>query len=128
MKIKLLNVVILCDDFEAQVDWYSNTFEIKELLKESSDYNYVELGHDKHVIVGLTPAKEMKHQPNKPRNNSALLQIGVKDIETLFEKVKANNGKVLFGPNLEEKSNFKYGAIADLEGNEIWVIEEMNTR
>lgn len=125
MEVRLLNVVVLCDDFEAQIAWYKSTFNLKELLKESGAYNYVELGHNKHVIVGLTPAKEMKHQPAKARNNSTLLQITVKDMETLFKKVKTNNGKVLFGPSIEEKHNFKYGAITDLEGNEIWVIEEM---
>jgi len=125
MEVRLLNVVVLCDDFEAQVEWYKNVFELKELMNESGAYNYIELGHNQHVIVGLTPAKEMKHQPAKPRNNSTLLQITVKEMETLFKKVKANSGTVLFGPSLEEKHNFKYGAITDLEGNQIWVIEEM---
>jgi len=124
MEVRLLNVVILCDNFEAQVEWYKNTFDLKILLKESGAYNYVELGHNEHVIVGLTPAKEMKHQPSKPRNNSTLLQITVKDMETLFKKVVDNKGTVKFGPSVEEKYNFKYGAITDLEGNEIWVIEE----
>ncbi len=125
MEVRLLNVVVMCDDFEGQVNWYKNTFDLKELLKESGAYNYVELGHDNLVIVGLTPAKEMEHQPAKLRNNSTLLQITVKDMKTLFEKIKANGGKVKFGPSYQEKYNFKYGAIADLEGNEIWVIEEL---
>jgi len=126
MEVRLLNVVVLCDDYEAQVNWYKNTFDLKELLKETGAYNYVELGHDKHIIVGLTPAKEMEHTNSKPRNNSTLLQIKVKDMETLYQKVKANGGKVIFGPSHQDKYNFKYGAIADLEGNQIWVIEELS--
>lgn len=126
MEVRLLNVVVLCDDYEAQVNWYKNTFELIELLKESGEYSYVELGHKNHVIVGLTPAKEMEHTTTQPRNNSTLLQITVKDMETLYKKVNANGGKVIFGPSHQDKYNFKYGAIADLEGNQIWVIEELS--
>lgn len=127
MEVKLLNVVVLCDDYESQVNWYKNTFELKELLKESDTYNYVELGQDEHVIVGLTPANEMEHIPAQPRNNSTLLQITVKDMEALYENVKAQGGKIIFGPSFQKKYNFKYGAIADLEGNQIWVIEELGS-
>lgn len=128
MEVKWLNVVVLCDDYKAQVEWYKNTFDLKVLMEETGAYSYTELGHDKnHVIVGLTPAKEMEHKPSSPRNNSTFLQLKVKDMEKLYENVKANKGKIIFGIKTEEKYNFKYGSIADLEGNEIWVIEEPST-
>jgi len=126
MEVRWLNVMVMCEDYEAQIQWYKDTFELKEILRESGAYNYVELGHDKdHVIVGLTPAKEIKHIPSKPRNNTTLLQLKVKDMETLFEKIKANKGKILFGIQKDEKYDFLYGSITDLEGNEIWVVEEL---
>jgi len=126
MEVRWLNVVVFCEDYEAQIRWYKDTFELKELSRESGPYNYVELGHDKdHVIVGLTPAKEMKHLPTKPRNNTTILQLKVKDMETLFEKVKANKGTIRFGIQKDEKYDFLYGSICDLEGNEIWAIEEL---
>ena len=126
MKLKLLNVVVLCDDYEKMINWYKDTLELEITLEESEGYHYTELSSDGRCIVGLTPAKEMDHTPTKKRNNSTLLQLDVKGMPQFFEKVKKSEGSIIFGINKDEKYNFLYGSIADPEGNEIWVIEELD--
>jgi len=38
--------------------------------------------------------------------------------------VKDKGVKILFGLNYEEKQKFHYGAVTDIEGNQIWIVEE----
>lgn len=62
-------------------------------------------------------------KPTSPRNNTVIIQLSVSDINKLFAKVKKTSGKILFGPSLDEKEGYLYGALADIEGNQIWIIE-----
>lgn len=121
--MKLLNVVICAEQYEALVDWYKEALDLEVILVESGEYHYTELGKDGKVIVGLTPAKEVEIQVSNPRNNASIMQIEVKDINALFARVKEKGGGLLFGPSLETQNGFYYGAFNDLEGNQIWVIE-----
>jgi len=124
MKVKFHNVIVFAENYESLINWYQKALGLTITMQNIGDYNYTELGFDSEIIVGITPATEMEHTPSAKRNNSTILQIATTDIEALFNKVKAENGKILFGINVEEKANFKYGGIADLEGNQIWVFEE----
>ena len=124
MEIKLLNVVMLAEKYQELVDWYQDALGFEIVLKEKGEYHYTELGFNKKSIIGLTPAKEVEHSPTKTRNNSAVLQIQVSDIHSLFKNVKEKSGKILFGPSGDEKYGFLYGAFSDIEGNQIWVIED----
>ena len=124
MKIKLLNVVVLAEDFHKQVGFYKNAFNLEIGLEESEEYHYCELNSGKQVVVGIAVASEMNHNnPAIPRNNTTLMQLEVSDIDETFNSVKEFGGKVVFGPSQEEKYNFRYGAVADPEGNQIWVVE-----
>ena len=122
--MKLLNIVILAENYQELVGWYKNVLSLDTLLEEKGEYHYTELGFEKKVILGITPASEVKHTPAVPRNNSSLLQIEVSDIEALFNDIRTNKGKILFGPSTEVKYGFRYGGFADIEGNEVWVVEE----
>ena len=83
---------------------------------------YVELGTLSEVLFGFARAKEMGVKPSTPRNNTVIIQLSVSDINELFSKVKKTGGKILFGPSLSEEG-YLYGGLADIEGNQIWVIE-----
>ncbi|NNC95694.1 MAG: hypothetical protein HKN92_09040 [Chitinophagales bacterium] len=124
MRLKLLNIVVFAENYEELLKWYQDTFKLEILLKEDGEYHYTELGNENQVIVGITPAKEINHQPENPRNNSTILQVEVSDIQELFKNVVDNGGKVIFGPSLEEQHKFYYGGVTDIEGNQIWIIEE----
>ncbi len=123
MKTTLHNIVILAENYPALVEWYKKVFHLDVLLEEASSYHYTELGQDKKVIVGLTPAKEVEHTPTPKRNNSALLQVSTSDIAAVNQNVATYGGEVIFGPRKDEEYDFQYGAIRDIEGNEIWLVE-----
>ena len=63
-------------------------------------------------------------KPPTPRNNTVIVQLSVSDISKLFAKVKETGGKILFGPSVDKKEGYLYGGIADIEGNQIWIVEE----
>lgn len=126
MKVQLFNTVVQANDYNATIDWYQKVFGLDILSKEEEDYHYVDLGIGDHVIVGIAMATEMDHTPSSPRNNSTLMQLKVEGIEEIFEAVKAHGGTILFGPSYSEKYEMHYGAVADLEGNQIWMIQGDN--
>lgn len=126
MKLKLLNVVILADDYQKLVDWYINALGLELQEEWTEDYHYAELSYDKQLVVGITPATEMEHKLTHPRNNAMILQLVVSDIHAFYLRIKKHKGKVLFEVNFDKKEEFYYGAVADIEGNEIWVIQMKN--
>jgi len=103
-----------------------DTLELEVKLQVEKDYRYTDLAKDGKLIVGICPVSEMKHTPTIPRNNSAVLQISVSDIETLFKGVKENGGKDIFGPSVDKNEGFKYGGFQDPEGNMVWVMEDLD--
>ena len=126
MKLRLLNVVILAENYRKLVEWHINALGLELQQEWTEDYHYSELAYDNHLVVGITPATELKHQPTHPRNNATIIQLVVSDIHTFYERIKKYEGKVLFGINFDEKEQFYFGAVADIEGNEIWVIQMKN--
>ena len=126
MKNRLINIVILAEDYDTLVDWYIRTLDLEVKLKVDKDYHYTDLAWDGQLVVGICPATGMKHTPTIPRNNSTVLQISVPDAAGLFERVKANGGTILFGPAVDRNEGFTYGAFADPEGNQVWVMENFN--
>ena len=126
MDIKLINTVILAEDYAPLVDFYIKALELDVKLKHEEGYHYTDLAKDGQLIVGIAPATEMKHIPTKPRNNSAFLQISTDDIHTLFSRVKENGGSILFGPAVDKNEGFTFGGFTDPEGNHVWVMENFD--
>jgi len=124
MKMRLINGVILAEDYPRLVKWYEDTFKLERKIYEEEEYHYSEMMKGKNMIFGIADASENGITPVSPRKNTVVIQIGVEDIRFLFEQVKINGGKILFGPTKDQENNFYYGGIADIEGNEIWIIEE----
>jgi len=121
--MKLLNVVLFAENYQALIDWYKDVLALEVIQEESGEYSYAELGIDKQLILGITPAKEVNHVASSPRNNSSVMQLEVAEIHSLFNRVKEKSGEFLFGPTADEKYGFLYGAISDIEGNQIWIVE-----
>lgn len=120
--IKLVNTVILADDYDKLVLWYKKTLALDVTIVVSEGYHYTGLGLNGKEVIGIADAKEMDCKPSKPRNNNVFLQLYVKDIKSIFEKAKNNGGEAL-GPYFDEKDKFYFGTIKDVEGNAIWVVE-----
>ena len=128
MKVRLVNAVILAKNYLKLVEWYKKVLNLQVLLTINKDYHYTELGQENEIIIGIAVAKEMgrtdeEHIETHISQSHVVIQIKVSDILELFEKVTGNSGKILFGPSVED--DYQYGAFADIEGNEIWVVEKI---
>ena len=53
-----------------------------------------------------------------------VLQFEVDDLPAFIESFKERGGTVIFGPSFDKDDGFWYGAIADLEGNQIWLVDK----
>lgn len=124
MNINLLYPMILAENYEELIEWYIKTFDltIKDKIEEGDEYT--ELEQAGKLIVGIAKANEMGVKPSTPRNNTVIIQFSVVDINKFFDRVRETGGKVLFGPSLDEKGGYLYGGFADIEGNQIWVVEK----
>lgn len=128
MNVKLWNIVVFAENYKELIQWYLDVFSLEILVQKTGDYNYTELGSENKVLIGITPGSEVSHQPNNPRNNACVMQLDVSDIKELLTKAKDLGGKILFGPTLEEQSQFYFGAISDIEGNQIWLFQNAKTK
>lgn len=123
MKTNLLYPIVLAENYEELVEWYIKTFDLTVKYKAEDEENYTGLEQLGKLVVGIAIAHEMGVKPTSPRNNTAIIQLSVSDINKLFAKVKKTGGKILFGPSLDEKEGYLYGGLTDIEGNQIWIVE-----
>ena len=124
MKVDLLNPMILAENCVGLVEWYVKTFDLTVMKKVEEGDGYTELGQSSGVIFGFATAKEMGVKPSPPRSNTVIVQLSVSNISELFDRVRKTGGRILFGPSSNEKEGYVYGGLADVEGNQIWVIEK----
>lgn len=122
--LKLLYPMILADNYEKLIEWYIETFDLTVKHKVEGKENYSILAHVGQPVIGIAIAREMGVKPSTPRNNTVIIQLSVSDIKRLFAKVKESGGNILFGPSLDDKEGYLYGGLIDIEGNQIWVVEE----
>jgi len=123
METIFLNAVILAADYENLVEWYQNTFELDIGTNVDEDYHYTELTRAGKLVISIADAREMGVIPSEPRNNSLIIQLSLSNINEAFERIKNNGGKILFGPSFDKKWGFYYGGFNDIEGNQVWAIE-----
>ena len=123
IEVNLLNPIILAENHKRLVEWYIQTFDLSIKYRVEEPEHYTALEQSGKLVVGIAIASEMGVKPTIPRNNAVIVQISVLDIHKLFVKVEKMGGKILFGPSTDEKEGYLYGGLADIEGNQIWVVE-----
>ena len=131
MDIKILprETVVVAKNYQSLIDWYINNLNFK-IINNFPDIKYCYLETDSGIKIGITDMEELiKSTPaNKPLSkrvmNTVILQICTNDLKSLFKKIKNNGGSVLFGPSYDEGDKFWFGSFTDIEGNEIWVVDE----
>jgi len=122
LELKLLNVVILAEDYARLRDWWIDALEL-DLLKEwTENYHYAELAKDGRYVVGIGSAAEMGVEPAENKKSFAVPQLKVGDVAVVLDRVKEKGGKAVFGPSFDEAEKFWYGAFEDIEGNSVWVV------
>ena len=124
--IRLLprEVILLAEDYDTLVAWYVDVLGFRAAKWFSGGYRYTNLETESGIRIGIAPASEVGVTPGDRANQTVLLQVGVPDVEALFEHVRAAGGAVTFGPSFDEGGGFWYGGLTDLEGNPIWVVDE----
>jgi len=117
-------VVVLADNYEAMVAWYVEVLGFRIVKAFSEAYRYGNLETDSGLKIGIAPASEVGVKPGNRAANTVLLQVAVPDVKQFFELLKAQDVAVAFGPEFDEAGDFWFGAIEDIEGNPIWVVDE----
>jgi len=124
LHLNALYPMVLAEDYEKLVAWYIKTFDLTVKYKVEGKENYTGLEHSGQPVVGIASAREIGVEPYTPRNNTVIIQLVVSDINLLFAKVKESGGKIRFGPSIDDKEGYLYGGFIDIEGNQIWAVEE----
>ena len=126
MNIKILprETVIVAKNYQSLIDWYINNLNFK-IINNNSDIKYCNLETDSGIKIGIADMEQMGNENYSKRiMNTVILQICTNDLKKLFRGIKNNGGSVLFGPSYDEGDKYWYGSITDIEGNEIWVVDE----
>lgn len=121
MTIKLLNAVILAEDFAAVRDWWVAALGL-EIHKEWPDLPYADLAGEGGIMLGIGTLATADVDPPSPRRNSVLPQFVSDDVERLLARVVEHGGTIVFGPNFAEDGGYWYGSFTDIEGNPAWVV------
>jgi len=124
MKIKSREPVILAENFEQLVGWYKDVFDCSIIQLTDKNYHYCILENAFGIRLGIADAKEMGITPENRGNNTFLPQIEVDDVKDFFEEIVRRKGNITFGPSYDAEDGFWYGALSDLEGNPIWVVDK----
>ncbi len=124
VNIRFLNAYILAEDFKKLSGWYEKTFELDRGLTVEEDYLSMELRKNGKFVIAFADSKEMGITPYYDRQNTVIAQLAVSNVKECLERVSQCGGKALFGPSFDETGKFYYGGFSDIEGNQIWVVQE----
>ena len=80
--------------------------------------------NDWSIKIGIALAKEIGVELQDRKHNSVVFQIEVDDVAEFYEYLKSKDCTIVFGPTLDGSGDFYCGAIADIEGNQIWVVDK----
>lgn len=116
--------VIMAEKWSALVDWYINVLGFIQTYRVEDDYHYVNLETASGIKIGIADATEMGVKIRERASNTVVLQFDVPDVKAFFEHIETNGGTKVFGPSFDEKGQFWFGGIEDLEGNPIWIVDE----
>ena len=126
MDIKILprEIVLVAKNHQSLIDWYVNNLNFK-IVYNNLDIKYCSLATDSGIKIGIADMGSLGNESYSKRiMNTVILQIATNDLQKLFKKIKNNGGSILFGPSYDEGDKYWYGSVTDIEGNEIWVIDE----
>ena len=126
MDIKILprEIVLVAKNHQSLIDWYIDNLNFK-IVYNNLDIKYCSLETDSGIKIGIADMGSLGYESYSKRiMNTVILQIATNDLQKLFKKIKNNGGSILFSPSYDDGDKYWYGSVADIEGNEIWVIDE----
>jgi predicted enzyme related to lactoylglutathione lyase len=122
MKLRLLNAVILAQDYEKMRDWWIEVVGLQLKQEWTDKYHYAELAVDGRFVVGIASAEEMGAKPSTPRANGVVPQLQVDDVKAFLAQIQERGGDVPLGPSFDADEKFWFGGFSDVEGNPVWVV------
>lgn len=123
-EIRPRDIVVLAEDFDAQVRWYCETLGFVVRKRIDDGFHWCDLETPTGLRLGIASAQEMGVQPKDRENNSVVMQIEVDDLRAFFEHVKGAGGAITGGPSHSPDGDFWFGQFADPEGNPCWVVDK----
>jgi predicted enzyme related to lactoylglutathione lyase len=119
--LRFLNCVVLAEDYGVVRDWWVAALGLR-IHREWPELPYCDLAIGDTVVLGVSPMGAMELQPPTPRLNTTFPQFVSDDVEALLARIVEHGGSVVFGPSYAEDGGYWYGAFADIEGNQAWVV------
>ena len=116
--------VVLAQDFYALIEWYERVLGFQRVQLIDDAYRYAILEVPGKIRIGFGEAKQMGIEAPNPTHGTVRLQWEVQPLEAFMEAFQAQSGTVVFGPSRDAADGYMYGAIRDIEGNEIWLVDE----
>ncbi|OQX70944.1 MAG: hypothetical protein B6D62_03140 [Candidatus Cloacimonas sp. 4484_275] len=108
MKMRLINGVILAEDYPRLVKWYEDTFKLERKIYEEEEYHYSEMMKGKNMIFGIADASEngfnMKIRTAQKKDYSSIVSLWKKSelpFKPLGRDSQKNFEKQLNTPNLK---------------------------
>ncbi|MEM7168451.1 MAG: VOC family protein [Planctomycetota bacterium] len=124
MEVRPRETVILAADFDALVRWYQEALGFAVTQRIEDGFHYCHMQTDSGIRIGIAAAQEMGVKSVDRANNSVVLQLEVDDLREFFTQVQQRGAAITGGPNFNQADSFWFGAIADPEGNPIWVVDQ----
>ena len=114
--------VILADDRESLARWYTEALGFR-VTADHSDVQFTNLETDSGMKLGIGSVAFMQMEIPASRASAVILQIEVEDVRGFMDEIAKGDGSIVFGPDFAKGDDYWYGAIADPEGNQIWVVD-----
>lgn len=100
------------------------SFRLKTRVVVTDRFAWTELERP-GLRIGFAPARTMHMRLPRRRANTVVTHLTTRDVRGLMRRVARAGGKILFGPSRDAFKGRMYwcGAIADIEGNAIWIAD-----
>ena len=120
--------VLLAQDFSALLGWYEAALGFSRVQVFDGAYRYALVQGPGGVRLGIAEAAPLGLRAPPPGGSAVRLQWEIENLPAFFDwfetQAEAHGGAVAFGPQRDAADGFVFGAIRDLEGNEIWLVDE----
>ncbi|MHC4862117.1 MAG: VOC family protein, partial [Planctomycetota bacterium] len=83
MELRLLNVVVMAEDYEGLRDWYVEALDLTVKGEWTEKYHYAELVSAGRFVVGIASAKEMNVTPGDRKSFTVTGQLVDDDVRVL---------------------------------------------
>jgi len=122
-EIRGRETVVLADDYDGLVKWYRDVLGFRVIRLFDDGFHYCNLETASGIKVGIALASEMGVTSTDRGAQRVILQFEVDDVREFFATIEGAGGTIVHPATFNEQDRFWFGAIADPEGNQCWVVD-----